>query len=311
MNVTGNTLVDPWPGYEAALKATEQVIRQHSKTFYFATALLPREKQRAIRSLYAFCRTSDDLADQPPSSNSASTQTDLRLSVFADWQAEVARPASQQTNPVLIAWAHTREQYAIERRYERELLDGIRMDLEFHPYPTWEALKTYCYRVAATVGLLSMPVIGLAPGATFAQAAPPAITLGIALQLTNILRDVGEDQQRGRMYLPLEDLERFHLTARDIHNKVSDERFIALMQFEITRARALYQQALPGIAFLSEQTRPAVTAAALLYRRILNEIEAIHYQVHTRRAYTSPVRKVSMLPEILWTVLRNPPSRNV
>jgi 15-cis-phytoene synthase len=147
-------------------------------------------------------------------------------------------------------------------------------------------------------------VIGLAPGVTFLQAAPQAVQLGVALQLTNILRDIGEDAKRGRIYLPVEDLAQFDLTLQDIHNQTYDERFIALMRFEIERTRALYRLALPGIALLAARVRPAVSAAALLYRRILDEIETLQYQVYTHRAHTKVWQKMGMLPSIFMTVLR-------
>jgi phytoene synthase len=279
-----------------AYRATEQVIRSHSKTFFFATALLPAKARRAIRSLYAFCRSSDDLVDC-----ASTTLADLNA-----WRAEVDLPAACQSNPLLYSWASVREEYGVDRRYERELLDGIAMDLSFQPYRTWEELELYCYRVASTVGLLSMPVIGCAPGAAAEQAAQYAIKLGIALQLTNILRDVGEDAGRGRVYLPAEDLARFDLTSRDIINGVFDQRFIALMRFEIERARQLYADALPGIALLSPAARPAVGAAALLYRAILDQIERIGYRVHQNRASTSGWQKLSMLPAILFQIYTLP-----
>ena len=278
---------------EAAWAATEEIIRSHSKTFFFATGLLPQAERRAIRSLYAFCRASDDLVDCADT-----TQKDLDR-----WRAEVNLPSDRQVDPVLISWASVREQYRIDRQYERELLDGIEMDLNFRAFRTWEELETYCYRVAATVGLLSMPVIGLAPRATFEQAASYAIKLGVALQLTNILRDVGEDAGRGRVYFPEEDLRRFGLTHQDILNKVYDQRFVDLMRFEIDRARRLYRESLPGIALLSPSARPAVGAAALLYRAILDEIEKIRYRVHEQRAHTSGGQKMLLLPGILLKVL--------
>jgi len=280
------------PDLQAALQTTEEVIRSHSKTFFFATALLPPAQRQAIRSLYAFCRSSDDLVDCADT-----TQQDLDA-----WRVEVGLPARHQSNPFLLSWALVRETYAIERRYERELLDGIEMDLNFRPYATWDELRTYCYRVASTVGLLSMPVIGYAPGGSFEKAAPFAIQLGIALQLTNILRDVGEDAGRGRVYLPEDDMARFGLRAEDILAQVRDERFIALLQFEIARARQLYAEALPGITLLHPAARPAVGAAALLYRAILNRIEEIDYAVYTRRASTTGWQKIAMLPGILYKV---------
>ncbi|WP_322507003.1 phytoene/squalene synthase family protein, partial [Anaerolinea sp.] len=159
----------------------EQIIREHSKTFYFATALLPSRKRYAIRALYAFCRASDDLVEREQT-----TLSDLNA-----WREQVNLPAHEQSNPVLKAWSEVREKYAINRLYEKELLDGVEMDLNFQIYPTFEALKVYCYRVASTVGLLAIPIIGLAKGVSFQQAAPFAIQLGIALQMTNILRDIG------------------------------------------------------------------------------------------------------------------------
>jgi phytoene synthase len=287
--IPGETTVS----FEAALEATEEIIRSHSKTFYFATALLPHAERRAIRSLYAFCRASDDLVDCADT-----TRQDLDA-----WRAEVDLPAERQRNPILLSWAGMREKYGINRTYEEELLNGIEMDLAFHMYETWDELETYCYRVASTVGLLSMPIIGLAKGASFDHAARYAIKLGIALQLTNILRDVGEDAELGRVYFPKEDLERFGLSESDILRHVYDQRFIDLMRFEIARARRLYREALPGIALLGRHARPAVGAAALLYGAILNEIEAIKYRVHAHRAHLSGIKKICMVPVILLRVL--------
>lgn len=281
---------------QQAFAYTEQLTRRHSATFYTATGLLPAAARRAIRALYAFCRTTDDLVD-------------LETATLADverWRSEARLPAHRQVDPTLRAWAQIREHYAVDLRYQEELIDGVTLDLRQQRYETWADLRRYCYLVASTVGLLSMPIIGLAAGATFTQARPYAITLGIALQLTNILRDIGEDAQRGRVYLPLEDLRRFGLTPDDILHGVRDERFVALLRFEIERAQALFDEALPGIALLAPAARPAVGAAALLYRAILRRIESIDYDVHRRRAHTTGWEKLALLPGILWTVWRLP-----
>jgi phytoene synthase len=279
--------------YRSLNRAVDHLIRAHSKTFYFATGLLPWRERRAIRALYAFCRSTDDLVDR-------------RGAAVADveaWREQVHRPAQEQEHTPLLAWALTRQQYAVDRRYENELIDGVRMDIERQSYATREELQDYCYHVASTVGLLSMPVIGLAHGVDFEQAAPYAIKLGIALQLTNILRDVGEDARCGRVYFPVEDLEMFDLTIADIYRGVEDERFKDLMCYEIARARRLYDEALPGVALLNPSARPAVGAAELLYRAILDEVEVIHFQVYRLRAHTSGWRKLQMLSGILWQVL--------
>lgn len=284
--------INPLPSLEEAFRATDRLIRNKSKTFFFSTALLPAAERRAIRSLYAFCRATDDLVDAEKAS----------LDDVEIWRKKVSLPSVMQTDPLLQTWAIIRQEYDVNSRYENELIDGVAMDVQPRRYETWADLERYCYLVASTVGLLSIPIIGLAKGITFEQAAPYAIQLGIALQLTNILRDVGEDRERGRVYLPQEDLARFRLTHEDILSGVYDERFISLMRYEIRRARAIYLQALPGIALLAPSARAAVGASALLYRAILDEIEAIQYRVHIERAYTRGWRKVAMLPGILLQV---------
>jgi phytoene synthase len=276
----------------AAFTEAERLTRENSKTFHLATALLPQEAKNAIHSLYAFCRSTDDLVDK-----AGATVTEVEA-----WRAQVALPSAIQPNLALSGWALTRERYAINRYYETELIDGVALDISKHRYANWMELERYCYLVASTVGLLSMPIIGVAAGSSFEEAAPYAIKLGVALQLTNILRDVGEDAVRGRVYLPQTDLARFGLTADDILNGVYDARFVELMKFEIRRARDWYSRALPGIALLSPAARPAVGAAALLYRAILTEIEALNYNVYQHRAHTSGLQKLLMLPGILWTV---------
>ncbi len=280
-----------------AFEQVKAVIRDHSRTFFFATGLLPIRKRWAIRALYAFGRRTDDMVDKE----------NATLADVEAWREQVRKPLADQDDPLLRVWTLTRDAFGVDTCYEDELIDGVAMDINFKPYKTWDDLKGYCYRVASTVGLLSMPIIGLAKGYTPAQAAPFAITLGIALQLTNILRDVGEDLERGRIYFPQDDLVQFGLTLGDIEGQTCDERFIALMKFEIARARDLYAQALPGIAMLHPSARPAVGAAALVYRAILDEIEAIDYRVYDQRAFTSGFKKLRMLPGILWQVWRIKP----
>ncbi len=291
---TGNA---PALDEDEAYAQADRITRRNSQTFYTATALLPREARRAVRALYAFCRATDDLVDRQ-----GATAADV-----ARWRTAVNRPAGEQADPVLLAWALTRARFDVDRRHEAELIDGVAQDLSQTRYATWAELERYCYLVASTVGLLAMPILGLARGARLEAAAPYAIKLGIALQLTNILRDVGEDAAHGRVYLPHGDLARFGLTDADILRGAHDARFIALMQFEIARARQLYVEALPGVALLSPAARPAVGAAALLYRAILNRIEALGYQVHSQRASTSARQKLLMLPGVLWQVATQAP----
>jgi 15-cis-phytoene synthase len=262
------------------------ITRSHSRSFYLSSQLLPPEKRGAIRALYAFCRTSDDLVDQP---GHDATQA------LAAWVAQVHAPRPPAGNAVLLAWNDTIERYRVPRALPDELLAGIMMDLTVSRYATFDDLWLYCYRVASVVGLISMHIIGHRDGA-----APYAIKLGVALQLTNILRDVGEDAARGRVYLPLEDLERFGLTADDILSGRRDGAFRALMRFEIERAHDLYEQSWPGIALLNADGRLAIGAASEIYRGILGKIGASDYDVFRRRAYVPLAQKLL----ILWQVRR-------
>jgi phytoene synthase len=169
------------------------------------------------------------------------------------------------------------------------------MDLAMVRYPTFEDLWLYCYRVASVVGLISMYIIGYQPGAE-----GYAIKLGVALQLTNILRDVGEDARRGRIYLPQEDLERFGLTDNDIFAGHRDDRFRALMRFEIARADTLYNESWPGIALLNQDGQLAVAAASEVYRGILRKIERNDFDVFLRRAQVPLYEKLLILGSVWW-----------
>ena len=178
------------------------------------------------------------------------------------------------------------------------MLAGVAMDLTISRYYTFDDLWLYCYRVASVVGLLSMYIVGFGHGAE-----PYAIKLGVALQLTNILRDVGEDASRGRIYLPQEDLQRFDLCDDDILAGVRDARFRALMDFEIARARQLYAESWPGIGLLAKDSRLAIGAASRIYGGILDKIIENDYDVYTRRAHLSLREKLRLLPDI-WLQVR-------
>ncbi len=280
--------------FDQAITRVEKIIKFNSKTFYFATNLLPREERLAVRALYAFCRATDDLVDCGEAGSH-----DLEI-----WRQTVNLPSFAQADPLLFCWAKTREDYKINPQYQDELISGVAQDVVNQRFDNWADLEHYCYLVASTVGLLSTPIIGLAKGVDFETAKSFAIKLGIALQLTNILRDVGEDARNGRVYLPLKDLRTFGLNDQDILDGVYDERYIALMKYEIRRARQIYLEAFPGIGMLSRSARPAVGVAALLYRAILDEIEAIRYQTHIRRAFVSGKKKLAYLPSFLLQTMR-------
>lgn len=276
-----------------------EITRVHSKTFYFSTRFLPAEKRKAIRAFYAFCRATDDTVD-------ALTPGDAGAHLHLDaWRRAARLPFAEQDDPVLAAWSLTRDACNVPQRFVEELIDGCEMDLTVNRYATWAELQRYCYCVASTVGLISMHIIGVNgdDAALMQRSQPPAIALGIALQLTNILRDVGEDLSRNRIYLPQEDLHHFGVSEDDLRAGVVSASFRALMQFEIARAHALYEANLPAIRHLKQDGRLAVGAAILLYRAILDKIAENDYDVFHQRAFLSTTEKLLHMPAVVRCVL--------
>ncbi|MBC8075037.1 MAG: squalene/phytoene synthase family protein [Chloroflexales bacterium] len=270
-------------------QACRRLILQHSRSFFFSSHFLPLPKRLAVRALYAFCRTTDDTVDLTPNDPARA---------LATWVRTVRTPALVARHPTLLAWDDTCRSHSLPAGLANELLAGVAMDLTIHRYATFADLWLYCYRVASVVGLLSMHIVGFAPGAE-----PYAIKLGVALQLTNILRDIGEDARRGRIYLPQEDLARFGLNDDDILAERVDARFQALMRFEIARARQLYAESWPGVALLASDSRLAIGAASHVYGRILDKIAANNYDVFRLRAHLSTAEKLALLPG-LWRKVR-------
>jgi 15-cis-phytoene synthase len=264
-----------------------RIASQHSRSFYLASALLPAEKRRAIRALYAFCRLADNIVDG---------NDDQRLERIGHYKSRTITHVPGE-NGLLLAWADTRARYGIPTRYAEQLLEGVEKDLHGVHYETFEDLTVYCYGVASTVGLMSMHIIGY----TSRSAIPYAVKLGVALQMTNILRDVGEDWRSGRLYLPRDELARFGVTEDDIAAGRVDERWRSFMRFQIKRNRLLYAEAIPGIRLLHPDGQPAVAAAAAFYEGILGDIEANDYDVFNRRAYLSTLEKLKKLPAIYLT----------
>lgn len=287
------------PGHPAPMPAvlsnayaySGAVTQAYSRTFYLASGLLPGAKRAAARALYAFCRVADDIVDQPGVAQAAQ---------LADWRRRAlgAHPAGD--DPVALAFADARARFDIPRRYAEQLVDGVSRDLLPERYETFDDLAAYCYGVASTVGLMAMHIVGFAPDADCRRAIPYAVRLGVALQLTNILRDVGADYAAGRVYLPQGELEDFGLSEADLARGVVTDRWRAFMRFQIKRNRELYAEAIPGIALLAPDGRFAITAAADLYRAILGDIEAHDYDVFGRRARVSTAGKLGRLPGIWW-----------
>lgn len=260
---------------------------EHSRSFHLASSLLPPAKRMAVRALYAFCRVSDDIVDE---------SADGAASRLAAWRSHALSSHPPQDDLVAQAWADTRARYRIPWRYAEQLLEGVARDLQQTRYETFDELAAYAYGVASTVGLMSMHIIGFQGP----EAIPYAVKLGVALQLTNILRDVGEDWRAGRVYLPRQELAAFDLSESDLARGKVDERWRRFMRFQIARNRTLYEEAWPGIGMLHAEGRMAIATAAGVYRAILDDIEDHDYDVFNRRAHVSTWGKLRLLPGLWW-----------
>jgi 15-cis-phytoene synthase len=272
----------------------EQVTREHSRTFHLASGLLPEPKRRAARALYAFCRVTDDIVD------CADPQTD-RAAALADWRERVSMPVPPEDDLVALAWADARATFKIPRGYGEQLIKGVGSDINKTRYETFSELAEYSYGVASTVGLMAMHIIGFSSE----EALPYAVKLGVALQITNILRDVAEDWRAGRVYLPQDELAAFGLSEACIAEGLIDERWQNFMRFQIARNRQLYAESLEGIAMLDRNGRLAIAAAAILYCDILQDVENHDYDVFSRRSHLTTWNKLKRMPRIWWHTRRN------
>ncbi|MEB3314040.1 MAG: phytoene synthase, partial [Cyanobacteriota bacterium] len=263
--------------------------------------LMAPAKRRAIWAIYLWCRRTDELVDGPQAQFTSEKTLDR-------WEAQLESVFSGcPVDDEDVALVDTLEQFPLDIQPFKDMIAGQRMDLRRSRYDTFEELELYCYRVAGTVGLMSTTIMGVDGQLETApwchhnplDPTPQAIALGIANQLTNILRDVGEDVRRGRIYLPLEDLQRFNYSEADLIAGVIDDRWRRLMAFQIDRARRFYQEAEAGISLLSPDARWPVWAALELYQQILDVIEENDYDVFSRRAYVPSWRKFLTLPGAL------------
>ena len=279
-----------------------QITAEYAKTFYLGTLLMPKEKSEAIWAIYAWCRRTDELVDGAK----AQYTTEETL---AKWEQQLESVfAGQPIDDTDVALADTVQHFPMDIQPFRDMIAGQGMDLYRNRYQTFEELKLYCYRVAGTVGLMSNAVLGIGNYDTSVPwerdrpiyvPTQEAIALGIGMQLTNILRDVGEDAQRGRIYLPLDDLAAFDYTEQDLLAGVNDERWKGIMAFQIKRARKYYQEAERGIKYLIKDSRLPVWASLMLYQGILGAIERNNYDVFNKRAFVPKAMKMASLP-IAW-----------
>jgi phytoene synthase len=273
--------------------AARAICRRHARSFYFSSFFLPREKRDAAYAVYAFCRLLDDATDEATDGPASEATIERFRGILDDvYAGRVDESDDTETGQALRAFAVTVNRYKIPRQYFEDVADGCRMDLTVTRYATWEELRVYCYRVAGVVGLIMCRVFGLTDKSAEAQ----AVLMGEAMQLTNILRDVGEDFARGRIYLPGEDLVRFGVTEPDLAAGLADDRFRALMAFEIERARQLYRDGAAGLTALPDDgSRFTAAAMGVIYSGILRAIERQSYDVFHKRARLSMPQKLLRL----------------
>jgi phytoene synthase len=272
------------PELARSYEACRLLNASHGRSYYLATRLLPAASRPSVHALYGFARVADEVVDDVRSTLTVAEKA-ARLEELG-----AAVRAGDPAVPVAPAVHDTVTRHAIPWEHLDALLDAMRQDLVVATYPTYDDLLGYAHGSAAVVGLALTHVFGTVVPVRLAV--PYAADLGIAMQLTNFLRDVGEDLQRDRVYLPLEDLDRFGVGVEQLRGGVVDEGFRRLMRFEIGRTRALYATAAQGIRLLAPEARPAVETAMRLYAGILGAIERADFRVLDRRVSVSPARRV-------------------
>ena len=282
--------------YEICRKETQQ----WAKTFYLGTLLLPPKKRKAIWAIYVWCRRTDEIMDSLEASTKSQDELSDNLDAWEENTKHVFKGnIKSELDAVLL---DTIEKYPQSIQPYLDMIEGQRMDLNKFRYKNFSELKLYCYRVAGTVGLMTQNVMGIdsaytsAPWSNKPDPSEAAIALGIANQLTNILRDVGEDRQRGRIYLPQDDLDKYNYSEEELLQGVINNQWKMLMDFQLTRARDWFRKSEDGIKWLSADARWPVWTSLRLYRGILDSIERLDYDVFNNRAFVKNSIKAFEIP---------------
>ena len=277
---------------DADYERCAQITRRSRSNFYYAFILLPPQRRRALYAVYAFCRFIDDIADDEAIRDPAL--------LLRRWREELDRVyAGVPTRALSRALADSARRFKIPRELFEEIINGVEMDLSRKRYQSWEELRPYCYRVASALGLICIEIFGYRnPSAKLY-----AENLGLALQLTNMIRDVGEDAARGRIYLPLEDLARFNVSEKEILGGAYSPNFVSLMDFEAKRAQELYAKARSALAPEDRATLLTAEAMRLIYAALLERIIKSNYRVLDRRHSLSAPHKLYLVGRA-WAVGR-------
>ena len=273
---------NPALNLESAYDICRNITRKEAKNFYYAFLTLPATKRRAIYAAYAFCRHCDDSVDEAISTNAKlKALTELQINLDLTYSGNAS-------SPVYVALADVAQRYAIPQDYFQEIIIGVKSDLVKDRFQNFEELKGYCYSVASVVGLICLHIFGYEDD----TAKEYAVDLGLAMQLTNIIRDVREDLDMGRVYLPQDELVQFGYTEKDLKNGVRNEAFIELMQFQSQRARKYFEQGFKLLPYLSRRSRACPAVLGALYSNVLDRIEASDYDVLESRVALSAPQKV-------------------
>jgi len=266
------------------LKAPQSLARSTGSNFYYAFLLLPRSKREAIKNVYGFCRIIDDIVDESPAGSDPAAELDRwREEIHACFQGWPSTPFGERLLDSI-------EEFDLPKEPFLDLIDGMEMDLNYGKYETFADLREYCYRVASAVGLICIEIFGYQSVRTREY----AVNLGLALQLTNILRDLKEDVARGRIYIPVEDIERFAYSESGFRNSLFNAPFMELMKFQHSRAASYFDRA---AASLSPEDRPSMYAAetmAAIYKELLNLISAASYNVYRNRISVPKKRRLQI-----------------
>jgi phytoene synthase len=266
------------------LGVPRKLARATASNFYYSFLLLPRAQRRAIKDVYAFCRLLDDVVDEDQTGRNPYAELQY-------WRGEIEAcyrgcPTNKFGEQLLISI----EEFDLPKQPFLDVIDGMEMDLKWHSYQTFADLREYCYRAASAVGLICIEIFGY----DSARTREYAVNLGLALQLTNILRDLKEDAKRGRIYIPLEDLERFGYSEHDIRQNLYNAPFIELMKYEHARACSYFERAASS---LPEQDRASMFAAEIMgaiYRELLDQIPAVQFDVYRNRLSVSKFRRLQI-----------------
>jgi phytoene synthase len=276
------------PALRKSYAECKRLNAQHGKTYYLATLLLPPAKRPFVHALYGFARYADEIVDDL----SSTLSDEEKASALKSWGDQVLADIKigRSHDHIGAALVDTVNRFEIPLSYFEAFLKSMTMDLTITEYHTYEDLLEYVYGSAAVIGLQMVPILGVLNPDAYAAAEK----LGIAFQLANFIRDVGEDLERGRVYLPITELQASGVTRQMLEDRVLTQQIKAALQFQIARVRQLQKEATPGIAMLSPESRACIEAASELYCGIVDEVEKINYEIFTKRAKTSTWRRIKV-----------------